>query len=53
METKKYTVAKASPILGEHKPEGATVELSQTQAEPFLRGGQLEAPKQAQKKAKD
>ena len=53
MEKKKYKLAKAAPILGKHEPKGATVVLAPIQAAPFLRGGQLEADKPAQKKAKD
>ncbi|MEM5541756.1 hypothetical protein WNY61_03305 [Sulfitobacter sp. AS92] len=53
MKTNTYNVAKASFILGEHKPEGATVELSPAQAAPFIRGEQITAVKSAQKKAKD
>lgn len=53
MKTNTYTVAKASFILGEHKAEGATVELSPAQAAPFIRGEQITTVKPAQKKAKD
>mgnify|MGYP003117115627 CR=1 FL=1 len=53
MKTNTYTVAKASFILGEHKPEGATVQLTAPQAAPFIRGEQIAMMKPDQKKAKD
>ena len=50
---KEYTVAKASFILGQHYAKDAPVHLTDGQAAPFLRGGQIEAPKARSAKAKD
>ncbi|WP_375261854.1 hypothetical protein [Palleronia sp.] len=50
---KTYTVAKASFILGRHYAKDKPVDLTDGQAAPFLRGGQIEAPKSRSTKAKD
>ena len=53
MKTTPYTVAKAAFIMGTHHAEGETVSLTEGQAAPFLRGGQIEAPKSRKAKTED